>query len=139
MDESLKHKAALYSPLSLAYIGDSVYDLKVKEYYVKKVNKQVEKYHKEVSNVVRAISQAEFVDLHEEDSFFTDAEIDILHRGRNASVHTKAKNATMAQYKKATGLEAVIGYLYLSEQHERIEEIMQEIIRYFEEKASEQK
>ena len=135
MDESLKHKAALQSPLSLAYIGDSVFDLRVKEYYVKKVNKQVEKYHNGVSRIVRAISQAEFVDLHEEDSFFTEEELQILHRGRNASVHTKAKNATMAQYKKATGLEAVIGYLYLSEQYDRINEIMQEIFRYFEEKS----
>jgi len=100
-----------YSPLSLAYIGDSVLDLLVKSYFVMNVNKQTYKYHKDVSNIVKAVNQAKFVDSIIDE--LAEDEVDIYKRGRNATTHSKAKNATMGEYRKATGLEALFGYMYL--------------------------
>ena len=116
----------MYSPLTLAYLGDSVLDLWVKEHFVRKANQQVQKYHKEVTGVVSAVSQAAFMDSIEES--LTEEETAVYHRGRNASVHSKAKNATMAEYKKATGFEALLGYLYLSGQVERLEELICQLL-----------
>ena len=121
-----RRKAAMYSPLTLAYLGDSVLDLWVKEHFVRKANQQVQKYHKEVTGVVSAVSQAAFMDSIEES--LTEEETAVYHRGRNASVHSKAKNATMAEYKKATGFEALLGYLYLSGQVERLEELICQLL-----------
>ncbi len=124
MAESLD--PGLYSPLTLAYLGDSVFDLYIKSHFVKASNKQVEKYHKDVINVVNARHQARFMDTYMDQ--LTDEEITIFKRGRNASVHTKAKNATMAQYKKATGFEALVGYLYLKGDMERLQWIVNLIL-----------
>ena len=115
-----------YSPLALAYLGDAVLELAVRDHYVRNANKQAQKYHKEVTGVVSAISQATFADSIE--SELTEEERDIYHRGRNASVHTKAKHATMAEYKKATGLEALLGFLYLSGKQERLEELIRKLL-----------
>ncbi len=124
MAESLD--PGLYSPLTLAYLGDSVFDLYIKSHFVKASNKQVEKYHKDVINIVNARHQARFMDTYMDQ--LTDEEVTIFKRGRNASVHTKAKNATMAQYKKATGFEALIGYLYLKGDMERLQWIIDLIL-----------
>lgn len=107
-----------YSPLALAYIGDSVLDLMVKSYFVKHVNKQTYKYHKDVTNIVKAVNQARFADSILED--LSGDEADIYKRGRNTTTHSKAKNATMSEYRKATGLEALFGYLYLRGDIERL-------------------
>ena len=117
-----------YSPLSLAYIGDSVYDLEVKSYFVFRSNMQPEKYHKKVTTIVSANSQAEFIE-----SFMdrlTEEEIAVYKRARNSSPHTKAKNASLDNYLKATGFEAVLGYLYMSGQHDRLSEIISDSIEY---------
>ncbi len=111
-----------YSPLALAYIGDSVYDLKVKSVFVFKANMQPEKYHKKVSSIVSANSQAAFIDDFMDK--LTEEELGVYKRARNSSPHTKAKNASMETYLKATGFEAVIGYLYMSGQHDRLDEII---------------
>ena len=118
--------AAMYSPLTLAYLGDSVLDLMVKEHFVRKANQQVQKYHKEVTGVVSAVSQAAFMDSIEES--LTEEEAGVYHRGRNASVHSKAKNASMAEYKKATGFEALLGYLYLSGEQERLSGLVRQLL-----------
>ena len=117
-----------YSPLSLAYIGDSVLDLYVKKHFVLQANMQVQKYHRLVTAVVSAVNQAAFMDAYVPG--LSEEEQGVYHRGRNASVHTKAKNATMAEYKKATGLEALLGYLYLSGKEERLTELMSELILF---------
>lgn len=111
-----------YSPLALAYIGDSVYDLLVKRYFVMKSNMQTEKYHKKVSSIVSANSQADFIDGYIES--LTEDELAVFKRARNSSPHTKAKNASLQNYLKATGFEAILGYLYLSGQNERLYEIV---------------
>lgn len=130
MEESLNRQATnpyQYSPLALAYIGDSVLDLMVKNYFVTASNMQPYKYHKQVTNIVKAVNQAAFIDIHIED--LTGEELDIYKRGRNTSTHSKAKNATQAEYKKATGLEAVFGYLYMSGQNDRLNTLVDMMIK----------
>lgn len=112
-----------YSPLTLAYIGDAVYDLLIRTEVVSNGNCQVNKYHRQVSQIVKAEAQAEL--MHKLLDELTEEERDIYHRGRNANSYTKAKNASMGDYHRATGFEALIGYLYLTEQYARITELIQ--------------
>ena len=123
---SVNKKYSMYSPLTLAYLGDSVFDLKIKDYLVSHHNMQVEKFHHRVSAIVCARNQSAFMDNNMD--FFTEEEIEIYNRGRNASVHTKAKNASMAEYKKATGFEAVIGYLHLCGREDRLDCLIEKIL-----------
>lgn len=125
MEESL---VKMYSPLALAYIGDSIYDLMVKKHFVIKSNMQPEKYHKVVTSIVSANAQSAFIDAYMDK--LTEKEQAVYKRGRNSSPHTKAKNASLENYLKATGFEAVLGYLYLSEQEDRLKEIIDESINF---------
>ena len=111
-----------YSPLTLAYIGDSIFDLVIRTLLVKHGNCPPQKLHERASKLVKASAQAEMIEnlmpvLSEE-------EITIYKRGRNAKSYTKAKNATVVDYRKATGLEALMGYLYLKEDTKRIIELI---------------
>lgn len=125
MRESLEFRDVdlnTYSGLSLAYIGDGVFDLIIRSYIMNKGNMQVQKMHHKTSNIVKAVSQAKMIDgLMEE---LDDEEQAVYRRGRNSKPHTMAKNATSAEYKKATGFEALVGYLYLSGKYERLMEIV---------------
>lgn len=135
MEESLNYndlsdrEASQYSPLTLAYLGDSVLDLMVKNRFVISSNKQTYKYHKDVTAIVKAVNQAKFVD--EIMSELSEEEIDIYKRGRNATTHSKAKNATMSEYRKATGLEALFGYLYLKGDNTRINFLVDKMIESY--------
>lgn len=111
-----------YSPLALAYIGDAVFDVMIRTIAVSRVNKQVNKYHKDVSKIVCAPSQAKMV-LAILDRL-TEEEQSIYKRGRNANSYTKAKNASRKDYRNATGFEAVVGYLYLKEDFQRLSEVV---------------
>lgn len=102
----------LYSPLVLAFIGDGIYDLIIRTILVEKGNQAVEKLHKRKSNLVKAESQSKMAEAIQE--YLTEAEQDIYRRGRNAKSYTMAKNARMSDYRRATGLEALCGYLYLT-------------------------
>ena len=107
-----------YSPLVLAYIGDAVFDLVIRTVVVGRGNTNVNKLHRRTSHIVKAQTQAMMIEKllpH-----LTDEESDIYHRGRNAHSPTMAKNATMSDYRKATGFEALVGYLYLTDQFDRI-------------------
>ena len=128
-DVKEKVNAYQYSPLSLAYLGDSVMDLMVKAYFVGNVNKQTYKYHKDVTRIVNAVNQSEFVDIIMDE--LSEEEMDIYKRGRNANAHSKAKNATRSEYRKATGLEALLGYLYLKGNKDRLEYFTDKIIRLY--------
>ena len=132
MEESLKYlkeQFALqdidlktYSPLTLAYIGDAIYDLLVRTILVKRGNSQVNKLHKRASSLVKAPTQSDMMDKilpH-----LTEEEEHIYKRGRNAKSFTMAKNATMAQYRRATGFEAVFGYLYVKGELNRAIDLM---------------
>ena len=106
-----------YSPLTLAYIGDSIYDLVIKTIVVERANCAANKLHQQASALVKAQTQAQMADFLQD--YMTEEEQAIYKRGRNAKSYTTAKNASVADYRKATGLEAVFGYLYLKGQSER--------------------
>ena len=126
MEAGIIKEAYQYSGLALAYLGDSALDLYVKEYFVRRFDQQTAKYHRQVTGVVCAVNQAEFADRILEE--LTAEEMDIYRRGRNAQPHTKAKNATRAQYSKATGLEALFGYLYLTKNEARFAKLADRMI-----------
>ncbi|MCI6978382.1 MAG: ribonuclease III [Lachnospiraceae bacterium] len=107
-----------YSPLALAFIGDSVFDLVIKSVIVEKANCQVNKLQNKTSKIVRATTQTLIVDALKD--VLTEEEANIYRRGRNAKPYTKAKNASYSEYCKATGLEALVGYLYLKGDTERL-------------------
>lgn len=107
-----------YSPLTLAYIGDAVYELVIRSIEVKQANVQVQKLHQKVTARVSAKAQAKMIHALLEE--LTPEEAAIYKRGRNAKPYTKAKNATMTEYLEATGFEALIGYLYLQQEYERM-------------------
>ena len=107
-----------YSPLALAFIGDSVFDLVIKSVIVEKANCQVNKLQNKTSKIVRATTQALIVDALKD--VLSEEEANIYRRGRNAKPYTKAKNASYSEYCKATGLEALVGYLYLKGDTERL-------------------
>ena len=111
-----------YSPLTLAYIGDGVYDLIIRTMIVEQGNAPVNKLHKRVSNLVKAPAQMELFHIIEE--ILTEEELAVYKRGRNAKSFSTAKNASLTDYRIATGLEALIGYLYLTNQLTRILELI---------------
>lgn len=128
MDESiiyLKERFALpevdihtYSPLTLAYIGDAAYELIIRTYLVDQGNGRPVQLHKRASAMVKAAAQAAMAEALLPE--LTDEEKDVYRRGRNAKSGTMAKNATMADYRKATGFEALMGYLYLKGEQKRM-------------------
>ena len=107
-----------YSPLTLAYIGDAIFELVVRTVLVERKNTQPEKLHKAATKVVKAETQAVMIELLKED--LTEEELAVFKRGRNAKAVTRAKNATMSEYRRATGFEALMGYLYLKGDMERM-------------------
>ena len=107
-----------YSPLTLAYIGDGVYELIIRTILVKKGNCPVNRLHKEASSLVKAGAQSAIMEVIEEK--LTPEELSVYRRGRNAHSPTMAKHATMADYRRATGFEALMGYLYLKEDYTRM-------------------
>lgn len=111
-----------YSPLTLAYIGDGIYDLVIRTMIVEGGNAPVQRLHKKVSSYVKASAQTKM--FHKIESLLSEDELSIYKRGRNAKSYTSAKNATMSDYRIATGFEALMGYLYLTEQLPRIIELI---------------
>ena len=111
-----------YSALTLAYIGDAVYEIIIRTYIVGKGNAPVERLHKRSSRLVKAETQANLIMAIEDQ--LTEEEYAVYKRGRNAKSYTMAKNATMSDYRKATGCEALVGYLYLTERYERLTELI---------------
>lgn len=107
-----------YSPLVLAYIGDVVFDLVIRSVVVGTGNMQANMLHYRTSHIVKAGTQAKMI--LKLLPHLTEQEQDVYRRGRNAHSPTMAKNATMSDYRKATGFEALVGYLYLTDQLERI-------------------
>ena len=117
--------ANAYSPLALAYIGDDVFNLIIRTVVVERANRPAHELHIETVKYVKAQAQAKMIEaLLEKEGFLTDEEVDIYKRGRNAKSYTSAKNASIHDYRKATGFEALVGYLYLSGRQERLIEIV---------------
>ena len=114
---------AQLSPLVLAYIGDSIFDLVIKTYLLDtKGNMQVNKLNRFASNIVKAQSQSEMIGIIE--PLLSPAEEAVYKRGRNAKSYTSAKNASISDYRRATGFEALMGYLYLEGEYERMVQLI---------------
>lgn len=135
MEESLSFTKAIFeglnlnetnprqlSPLVLAYIGDCAYDLIIKTKIVSEGNAQVNKMNKQASSLVKAEAQSIMIGVLE--PLLTSDEEAIYKRGRNAKSYTSAKNASITDYRRATGFEALVGYLYLTEQFDRLVELV---------------
>lgn len=118
-----------YSPLTLAYIGDGIYEIVIRTVIVDEANRQVNKIHKAASNLVKAGTQAKMIHYIMDD--LTDEELTIYKRGRNAKAVTRAKNASMSEYRTATGFEALMGWLYLTGQSERMMKLIKKSVAVF--------
>ena len=111
-----------YSPLVLAYIGDGVYELMVRAKVINRGSMQVNKMHKHSAMLVKASAQAELLRSVEKE--LTPQELSVYRRGRNAKSATMAKHATMIDYRTATGLEALVGWLFLTRQYRRLTDLV---------------
>lgn len=117
-----KQDIRTYSPLTLAYIGDAIFELVIRTVLVERKNTQPEKLHKAATKIVKAETQALMIESLKEE--LTEKELAVYKRGRNAKAVTRAKNATMSEYRRATGFEALMGYLYLNGEMERMLELI---------------
>lgn len=118
-----KHEVNQYSPLTLAFLGDAVYEKLVREKLVKIANMPVNKLHKEAVEKVRAAFQSKAVDVIS--PLLTEDEAEIMKRGRNATSNTVPKSSNPIEYRRATSLESLFGYLDLIGDNERIAEIFE--------------
>ena len=120
-----KEEALKIHPVALAFVGDAVYSLYVREKLVKESNESPGVYQRAAGAAVSAKGQNARIEKVRYS--FTEEEADIFRRARNAKKGTKAKSASVAEYNRSTGIEAVIGYLYLTENHARVREILEKI------------
>lgn len=111
------------SPLVLAYIGDTLYDLFVRQYLVSQPNHRLAHLHQEASKYVSAKAQSSALQMIM--PMLNDEEKSIVKRGRNAKSNTIAKNADVLEYRHSTAFECLLGYLYYNRQFDRLKEIMQ--------------
>lgn len=128
MDESIKKLKELFSlkeqdlrsfsPLTLAYLGDAVYEVVIRTVLVMRGNCPVNRLHNRASNLVKASAQSGMMEKLE--PMLTEEELSVYKRGRNAHSPTMAKHASMSDYRRATGFEALMGYLYLKEDFDRM-------------------
>lgn len=107
-----------YSPLTLAYIGDAVFEMVIRTLIVEKGQKAANTLHRHTTKIVCAGTQAMMIESLAEE--LTEEEKDIYRKGRNTKIHSSAKNASLSDYRKATGFEALCGYLYLTDNMERM-------------------
>ncbi len=122
-----KSDANIYSPLVLAYVGDAVYELFIRTKVVSEGNVQVNKMHKKSAEFVKAETQSVIIQTLMDT--LSEEEQSVYRRGRNAKSYTSAKHASISDYRKATGFEALMGYLYLDGQTDRLCEIISESIK----------
>ena len=114
--------------LSLAYIGDAIYEVYIRKHLIQKGIVKVEQLQKEAVNYVSAKNQAYFLKNMIDNNVFTENEMQIIIRARNHKGNRHPKNTDIITYKHSTGLEAIIGYLYLNNNIERINYIMNYIL-----------
>ena len=122
MEESIKALAPKLNGSSLAYIGDAVYELSVRTFMLRHGSLRAEKLHKHVTALVNAAAQSAL--LAEMEPELSQEELAVYRRGRNAKTLTAAKHQSISDYRRATGLEALMGWLYLSGQTERMETLL---------------
>lgn len=129
MEKAIKETFALeainadqYSPLTLAYIGDGAYEIVIRTLLVHQGNTHVDRLNKRASNLAKAVTQSQMILAVLEK--LTEEEVAVFKRGRNAKSYTSAKNASINDYRRATGFEALIGWLYLKGEFDRMTEII---------------
>lgn len=120
-----------YSPLTLAYIGDGIYDLVIRTLVINRGNKQVQKLHQETSALVQASAQSRMMRVLQDK--LTEEEHAVYKRGRNAKSVSPAKNQSVTDYRRATGFEALMGYLYLKRDWKRMLELIRDGLESLEE------
>lgn len=120
-----------YSPLTLAYIGDGIYDLVIRTLVINRGNKQVQKLHQETSALVQASAQSRMMRVLQDK--LTEEEHAVYKRGRNAKSVSPAKNQSVTDYRRATGFEALMGYLYLKKDWKRMLELIRNGLESLEE------
>ena len=110
--------------LALAYIGDAIYEVYIREYLLEQGLEKVNKLQREATKYVSARGQASYLKMMIDDNFLTEEELSIVMRARNHKTNSSPKNTDIVTYKNATGLEALVGCLYLEKKYDRIAEIM---------------
>lgn len=125
----------LLNPLTLAYMGDAVLDQYVRQHIILKLRSKPNRLHQQAKRFVSAKSQARTLEQLLDQQWFTEEELNIVKRGRNAKSYTKAKNTDVQTYRKSSGLEAIIGYLYLEGNQARLNTLLDLIIKYVEESS----
>ena len=121
-DKITEEKAFMLNPVTLAFVGDAVYSLFVREKFALNSDFKSGRLSEMSASVVSAKAQAKFVDEHPE--IFTEEEGDVFRRARNAKKPSRAKHSTVSEYNKSTGFEAVLGYLYLTGDEERLDQLL---------------
>lgn len=116
--------ANLLNGLSLAYIGDAIYEVYIREYILSLGYSNVNRLHKKACEFTSGVSQSKFIRYFLDNSILTEEEQSIYKRGRNSHNHSVRKNIDIQSYMEATGFEAVIGYLYINKNPERIKELI---------------
>lgn len=118
---TVKEKLKKMNALTLAYMGDSVFELLVRQYLILDTNKKPDALHKSAIKIVNAEFQAKV--SNQVQKMLTDEEMSVFRRGRNSKPGTKPKHATSYEYSNATGLEALFGWLYFMQRYDRITEL----------------
>lgn len=121
--------------LALAYMGDAVYEQAIREYLLRMGKVKPRVLHKEATRYVSAKAQASVIQSMQQAGFLLEAEEAVMRRGRNAKSGSVPKNTDVVTYNYSSGFEAVLGYLYLLHQHDRVTEFIQEAIRIIEEQG----
>jgi len=122
----------LINGIALAFEGDAVYSMYIRRHLIFQGLTKPNQLHREATKYVSAKAQANLISLMLEEGILTEKEEDIYKRGRNANSHTKAKNTDIVIYRMSTGFEAVMGYLHMTEDIERLEELIDWCIRKIE-------
>ena len=129
----------LINGIALAFEGDAVYSMYIRRHLIFQGLTKPNQLHREATKYVSAKAQANLISLMLEEVILTEKEEDIYKRGRNANSHTKAKNADIVTYRMSTGFEAVMGYLHMTEEIERLEELIDWCVKRVEEATHENK
>lgn len=124
----MSRKVEEINSLTLAYIGDAIYEIYVREYLIKKGISKVNDLQKEAVNYVSAVNQKNYLEKLIDSSFLDDNELEIVKRARNHKVSSSPRKVDIITYKWATGLEALVGYLYLTGNNDRVKAIMSFIL-----------
>ena len=124
----------LINIMSLAYLGDAIYELYIREYLIKQGYAKVEELQKEAVKYVSAKSQAKILNFLIDNNFLSEVELDIVKRGRNYKRSSHPRNTDIITYKMSSGFEAMIGYLYFNNEKKRLDEIISYILGGYYEK-----